>query len=132
MRRSQTAILFGSVLLLAACEQPQTASTPAAAQPAAGPSYSFRLAPARNPGGCSRLDTALSREHTVTVSGATAIVKSAGGVDDVARQVSPGVYATNFSLANVRLDVTADLSKSPKTLVVVEKNAGCRWQGQAA
>ena len=131
MRRGQLAVLLMGVMVVAACAQPQPApSTAAAGQPAAGPTYTFRLEPARNLVGCSRLDTAMSRQHTVTVSGTTAIIRSNGGVDDVAKQTSPGVYVTNFSLANIRLDVTADLSTSPKTLVVVEKNAGCRWEGR--
>ena len=120
------AVVSGLVL---GCEQPRQAAAP---QPtaASGPTYTFRLAPARNLVGCSRLDAALSREHTVTPAGNEAHFRSAGGVNDTGRQVRPGVYATDFSLANVRLDVVADLSQPTKTLVVTEKNAGCRWSGE--
>ena len=41
--------------------------------------------------------------------------------------VRPNVYETVFSLSGVRLDVLADLSATPKTLTVVEKNRGCKW-----
>ena len=69
-------------------------------------------------------------EHTVTVAGNEAHFRSAGGINDTGRQVRPGVFATDFSLANVRLDVVADLSQPTKTLTVTEKNAGCRWSGE--
>jgi hypothetical protein len=116
--------------LVAGCEQPRQAATPPQQTAASGPTYTFRLAPARNLVGCSRLDAALSREATVTVVGNEAHFRSAGGINDTGRQVRPGVYATDYSLANVRLDVVADLSQPTKTLTVTEKNAGCRWSGE--
>jgi len=131
MRNGHLAILvIGVVFLAVGGRQQWSPVTQAAAQPATGSTFTFRLTPGPNPGGCQRLDPAMSRPHTVTVAGATAIIKSSGGIDDVAKQTGPGVYATNFSLANVRLDVVADLSKELKTLVVSDKNAGCRWRGE--
>ena len=35
----------------------------------------------------------------------------------------PNVYATDFSLGGVRLDVVADLSATPKSLTVTEKKS---------
>jgi len=32
-----------------------------------------------------------------------------------------------FALSGARLDVLADLSTTPKTLTVAEKNRGCKW-----
>ena len=56
----------------------------------------FRLAAAKsNPVGCTKfLDPALSRVHTVTKTGDTATIKSAGGIDDTMKQKTPNVYAT--------------------------------------
>ena len=45
--------------------------------------------------------------------------------------VRPNVYETEFALSGVRLDVVADLSASPKTLTVTEKNRGCKWMAVA-
>jgi hypothetical protein len=43
------------------------------------------------------------------------------------KRVRPDVYETVFALAGARLDIVADLSASPKTLTVAEKNRGCKW-----
>jgi len=92
----------------------------------------FRLAAATtNPVGCTALDPALSRVHTVTKTGDTAVIKSAGGIDDKMKQTKPNIYATNFSLSGVRLDVVADASVTPATLSVVEAQRGCKWNAIA-
>jgi hypothetical protein len=92
----------------------------------------FRLAAAKtNPVGCTSLDAALSRVHTVTRTGDTATIKSAGGVDDVMKQKTPNVYSTVFTLGGVRLDVVADASVTPRTLTVVEAQRGCKWNATA-
>jgi len=92
----------------------------------------FRLAAATsNPVGCTALDPALSRVHTVTKTGDTAIIKSAGGIDDTMKQKTPNVYTTVFTLSGIRLDVVADASKTPGTLTVVEAQRGCKWSATA-
>jgi hypothetical protein len=92
----------------------------------------FRLAAAKsNPVGCTALDPALSRVHTVTKTGDTAIIKSAGGIDDTMKQKTPNVYTTVFTLSGIRLDVVADASKTPGTLTVVEAQRGCKWSATA-
>jgi len=92
----------------------------------------FRLAAATtNPVGCTALDAALSRVHTVTKTGDAAVIKSAGGIDDKLKQTKPNVYTTNFSLSGVRLDVVADASVTPATLNVVEAQRGCKWNAIA-
>jgi len=88
----------------------------------------FRLAQdPKNIQGCIALDPSLTRVHTLTIKGGQAEIKSAGGIDDKMKLVRPNVYETVFSLSGVRLDVLADLSATPKTLTVVEKNRGCKW-----
>jgi hypothetical protein len=88
----------------------------------------FRLAQdPRNIQGCTALDPSLTRVHTLTIKGGQAEIKSAGGIDDKMKLVRPNVYETVFSLSGVRLDVLADLSATPKTLTVEEKNRGCKW-----
>ena len=88
----------------------------------------FRMAAAdTNLSGCRTLDAQLSRVHSVTLQGDKALLKLAGGINETLKQTTPAVYTTVFTLSGVRLDVVADASKSPRTLVVLEKNRGCRW-----
>lgn len=92
------------------------------------PPIQFRVTPAQgNPTGCTSLDAALSRVHTMTPAGDKAVLKSAGGIDDTLQQTAPGVYKTTFQLGGVTLDVVANASKAPRTLSVVEAKRGCRW-----
>ena len=92
----------------------------------------FRLAGATtNPVGCMSMDSSLTRVHTVTLNGDTAIIKSAGGIDDKLKQTSPGIYKTVFSMGGVRLDVVADATSTPRTLTVVEAQRGCKWNAIA-
>ena len=88
----------------------------------------FRMAAAdANLAGCRSLDAQLSRVHSVTLQGDKASLKLAGGISETLKQTSPGLYTTVFMLSGVRLDVVADASQSPKTLVMTDKNRGCRW-----
>ena len=82
--RNLTMLAMAAALVLG-CEQPKQSAAPPPPTAASGPTYTFRLAPARNLVGCSRLDTALSREHTVTVVGNEAHFRSAGGINDTGR-----------------------------------------------
>jgi len=92
----------------------------------------FRLAAAKgNPSSCVNLDAALSRVHTITPAGDTATIKSAGGVNDKMKQSSPNVYTSSTSLGGVTLVVTADASKTPRTLDVKEPKLGCAWNAIA-
>jgi hypothetical protein len=100
-----------------------------AQQPA---TYTFRLAKSpSNVGVCNGLDSSMGRQHTVTVSGDRAEIRSSGGIDDTLKPGGPGVWKTDFELGRVRLVVVADLSKSPRTLVVTAPRDGCRWSGES-
>jgi hypothetical protein len=104
-------------------------SAEAAAQDAA---IQFRVvATDRNPSACKQFDAALSRVHTFTATGDSASLRSAGGITSNMAQTTPRVYTTNFSLGGTTLNVVADASKSPKTLVVTEPRLGCRWNAVA-
>jgi hypothetical protein len=104
-------------------------SLQASAQDAA---IQFRLEPATgNPALCSTYDASLSRVHTVTMSGATATIKSAGGIDDTMKETSPKIYTTVFQLAGKRFPIVADASKTPRTLSVTEPDYGCKWNAIA-
>lgn len=95
-------------------------------------SVQFRLAQAPgNIQGCIAYDSTLTRVHTFTLANGQAEVKSAGGVDDKMKLVSPNVYATVISLGGTHLDVVADLGATPKILTVTEKNRGCKWLATA-
>ena len=97
-----------------------------------GAPIQFRLAPAKgNPSSCQQLDTALSRVHTITLMGDTAALKSAGGVNDKMKQTAPNVYTSSTSLGGSTLVVTADASKTPRTLDVKEPKLGCTWNATA-
>ena len=92
----------------------------------------FRMAASdANLAGCRSLDSELSRVHSVTLQGDTALLKLAGGNSEKLKQTGPGVYTTVFTLSGVRLDVVANSASSPRTLVVTEKNRGCRWDATA-
>ncbi|WP_422029617.1 hypothetical protein [Reyranella sp.] len=102
--------------------------TTASAVYAQGAPIEFRMAASdANLAGCRSLDAQLSRVHSVTLQGDKAQLKLAGGVSDTLKQTSPGIYTSVFTLSGVRLDVVADASKSPRTLIITEKNRGCRW-----
>ena len=99
---------------------------------AQGPAtYTFRLTASKsNVGTCKALDASMSREHTLTVSGDKAVIKSSGGVDDDLKPAGPGVYRTDFRLAGVGLVIVANVAQSPRTLVVTEPREGCKWSGE--
>jgi hypothetical protein len=104
-------------------------SAGAAAQDAA---IQFRVvATDSNPSACRQFDSALSRVHTLTRTGDSASLRSAGGVNSDMTQTTPGVYTTTFSLGGTTLNVVADASKSPKSLTVTEPRLGCRWNAVA-
>ena len=106
------------------------AAASVAQQPAA---FSVRLEKSdQNPTGCTALDPAMSRQHTVTIVGNTAVVKSAGGIDDVAKQTTPGVYKTKFAISGATLDIVVDTTSSPRTLTATAPRMGCKWTGAAA
>ncbi|MFO1080387.1 MAG: hypothetical protein U1E23_07170 [Reyranellaceae bacterium] len=93
----------------------------------------FRVTPVQgNPGGCMRFDPALSRVHTISLQGDKAVLKSSGGINDTLKQASPNVYTTRYRMGEVTLDVTADASRTPRSLTVVEPKLGCRWTAIAA
>lgn len=88
----------------------------------------FRMAATKgNASDCMSLDAPLSRVHTFTITGETAKIKSAGGIDDNMKQTAPKVYTTTFSLNGVKLDVLADTSTVPRTLKVSYTQRGCSW-----
>lgn len=98
-------------------------------QPAA---MNFRLSAVdKNPSGCKSADTSLSRQQTVTIAGDTAVLKSNGGINDKAKQTSPGVYKTKWSANGTTYDIEVNTTTSPKTLVVAEVKMGCKWMGSA-
>lgn len=85
----------------------------------------------RNPSACQQFDAALSRVHTFTPSGDGAVLRTAGGVSSNMTQNPPNIFTTNLSLGSTTMNVVADTSKSPKTLVVTEPRLGCRWNAVA-
>jgi hypothetical protein len=96
--------------------------------------YKARLEPnARNVGLCNELDTSLRREHTVTVTGATANVVGSGGVKAAMKQTTPKVYENaSVQIGANQFRIVADLSKALGTLDVTDNRLGCRWSGALA
>jgi len=89
----------------------------------------FRLAgDAGNAEACKTLDLALRRPHTVWVRNGDVEITSAGGIEGRMREVRSGVYSVAFELSGRRLEVVADLSATPRTLTVSEKQLGCTWR----
>lgn len=119
--------------VIAGCSTQQASAPQAPTQSAAvaGAPIEFRVTPERSPGGCMRLDAALSRVHTFRAAGDTASVTSAGGITSNMTQTSPGVYTTDFRLGGTTLRVVANAASSPKSLIVTEPKLGCRWSAVA-
>ena len=120
------------VLVLASgCTQPPATSVAAQSSSQAGMQgapIEFRVvATSRNPSACQQFDAALSRVHTFTPAGATATLRTAGGVTSNMTQTTPGVFTTILGIGGTNFNVIADTSKSPKTLDVTEPRLGCRW-----
>ncbi len=121
LSRGRDALLV-AVLLAAA-------ALPAAAQQ----SVKFRLA--ADPGniqGCIRADPQFTREHTLTVANGEAHLTSPGGIDTKLKQVQPNRYETDYRLGQLNLHVVADLGATPPTLLVTERNLGCKWTATRA
>lgn len=95
--------------------------------PAQAPIEFRVVASADNISGCRGLDGAFSRVNTITPQGDKALLKMAGGITETLKQTAPSVYTSVITMNGVRLEVVADASKSPKTLVITDKNRGCRW-----
>lgn len=82
--------------------------------------------------GCIAADPQFTREHTITVSDGQAEITSPGGINTRLKTVRADVYETNDELGRLNLHVVADLSVTPPTLTVTEKNLGCKWMAKKA
>src|SRR5262249_49925820 len=82
--------------------------------------------------GCIAADPQFTREHTFTLKDGQAEVTSPGGINTKLKMVRPNVYETNYELGPLNLNLVADLSATPPTLTVTEKNLGCKWAGKKA
>ncbi len=88
----------------------------------------FRVVPTgRNPAGCNRWDSELSRVHTFAPTNDGATLRTAGGITRNMIRSAPNVYTTTFAIGGTNFNVTADASTSPKTLEVSEPRVGCLW-----
>lgn len=77
--------------------------------------------------GCIRADPQFTREHIFTLKDGQAEITSPGGINTKLKMVKPNVYETDYQLGGLHLHVVADLSVTPRTLNVTEKNLGCKW-----
>ena len=91
----------------------------------------FRMVPTdRNPASCRQWDAELARVHTFTPTADGATLRTAGGINRNMTK-SGNVYTTTLALGGTNFNVTADTSKSPKSLQVAEPRTGCRWSAVA-
>ena len=98
---------------------------------AQGTTIEFRVVPTdRNPSSCRQWDAELSRVHTFTPTTDGATLRTAGGINRTMTK-SGNMYTTTLALGGTNFNVTADTSKSPKTLDVAEPRTGCRWSAVA-
>ncbi|NDH61615.1 MAG: hypothetical protein EBY18_08155 [Alphaproteobacteria bacterium] len=77
--------------------------------------------------GCIAADPQFTREHTFILKSGQAEVSMPGGIHVKLKPVRPSVYAGDFDLGRLNLHMVADLSVTPRTLTVTEKNLGCKW-----
>jgi hypothetical protein len=98
---------------------------------AQGAAIDFRVVPTdRNPASCRQWDAELSRVHTFTPTSDGATLRTAGGINRNMTK-NGNVYTTTLALGGTNFNVTADTSKSPKSLDVAEPRTGCRWSAVA-
>ena len=98
---------------------------------AQGAAIDFRVVPTdRNPSSCRQWDAELSRVHTFTPTSDGATLRTAGGINRNMTK-NGSVYTTTLALGGTNFNVTADTSKSPKSLEVAEPRTGCRWSAVA-
>ena len=91
----------------------------------------FRVVPTdRNPSSCRQWDAELSRVHTFTPTSDGATLRTAGGINRNMTK-NGNIYTTTLALGGTNFNVTADTSKSPKSLDVAEPRTGCRWNAVA-
>lgn len=81
----------------------------------------------KNIQGCIAADPSFTREHTFLLTNGKAEIKSAGGINVKLKPKRANVYTGDFDLGRMNLDIVADLSMTPNTLTVTEKNLGCKW-----
>ena len=81
---------------------------------------------------CLSADPQFTREHTLTVNGDQAELKAAGGIATRMKQVKPNVFETDYRLGQLNLHLVADLTATPPTLLVTERNLGCKWMAKKA
>ena len=84
----------------------------------------------RNPSACKQWDAELSRVHTFTPTSDGATLRTAGGINRNMTK-NGSIYTTTLALGGTNFNVTADTSKSPKSLEVAEPRTGCRWSAVA-
>ncbi len=77
--------------------------------------------------GCIAADPQFTREHTFTLKDGQAEITSPDGINTKLKAARPNVYETDYQLGRLNLHVVADLSATPRTLTVTEKNLGCKW-----
>jgi hypothetical protein len=77
--------------------------------------------------GCIAADPQFTREHTFTLKDGQAEITSPGGINTKLKMAKPNVYETDYQLGRLHLHVVADLSATPRTLTVTERNLGCKW-----
>ncbi|MDI1282947.1 MAG: hypothetical protein PSV46_01000 [Reyranella sp.] len=77
--------------------------------------------------GCIAADSQFTREHTFTLKGGQAEVSMPGNIHVKLKSVRANVYAGDFELGRLNLHMIVDLTPTPKTLTVTEKNLGCKW-----
>jgi hypothetical protein len=91
----------------------------------------FRMVPTdRNPASCRQWDAELARVHTFTPTTDGATLRTAGGINRNMTK-SGNLYTTTLALGGTNFNVTADTSKSPKSLQVAEPRIGCSWSAVA-
>ena len=77
--------------------------------------------------GCIAADPQFTREHTFVLKDGEAEIIAPGGLKEKMKLVRPNVYETNVQLGRLNLHYVADLSVTPRTLNVTERNLGCKW-----
>lgn len=76
---------------------------------------------------CRSLDEQIEREHTVTISGTSAVYTAPGGTTLRFTSKGPGLWGTTEELGPERMKYT--FSPESGSFTIRENNIGCIWSG---
>ena len=129
MLNAKPASVLAAAIILTGCTQTQQAAAPAAGG-AMDPDSATVFTLAVQKGsitGCILGDPGMTRPMTLNVKDNRAELLTDGGIHYGLDRVAPNIYAGGY-----RFKIRADLSTTPKRLIVTTNDDACRWEATAS